>query len=118
MEILHCIPKDLYEQMKGEPAFGRILLEKAPFIHCSSMEYFWRVSPHFDHAPQERVLLVIETDLLDVPVKWEDLEGCGRAYPHIYGLIRPEAIRQVLPYCKAPDGSWIKNAELAHIPNA
>ena len=41
MKILHCIRKSLYEQMKNDVYFGRLLLEKNPFIHCSSIEYFW-----------------------------------------------------------------------------
>ena len=76
---------------------------------------FWRVSPHFDHEKEALLLLVIETELLDAPVKWEDLEGCGRTYPHIYGPIKAEAIRQVLPYLRKEDGTWKKNPELAEI---
>ncbi len=117
MLILHCIKKELWEEMKGQDYIGKPLLEKNPFIHCSSIEYFWRVSPHFDNVDEELILLLIETELLDAPVKWEDLEGCGRKYPHIYGPIRAEAIRQVLPYRKAPDGTWIKNEELSHVKN-
>lgn len=117
MKILHCIRKSLYEEMKNDVYFGRLLLEKNPFIHCSSIEYFWRVSPNFTNETEEMVLLVIETECLDVPVKWEDLEKCGRKYPHIYGLIKAEAIQQVLPYQKAKDGSWLKNQELMKVPN-
>ena len=107
--------KKLYETMKEEKYIGKTLLESNDFIHCSSIEYFWRVAPNFDHESEELVLLLIDTELLDAPVKWEDLDGYGRTYPHIYGLIKAEAIKQVLPYQKRSDGSWIKNDELAHI---
>ena len=117
MLILHCIKKKLYEEMKNEKYFGASLLGANKFIHCSSIEYFWRVSPHFDHETEELVLLLVETELLNVPVIWEDLEGCGREYPHIYGVIKQEAIRSVLPYYKNPDGTWIKNQELCCFPN-
>lgn len=113
MLILHCIKKDLYEKMQGRTWLGQELLEKNPFIHCSSIEYFWRVSPHFDYEKEALLLLVIETEFLDAPVKWEDLEGCGRTYPHIYGPIKAEAVRQVLPYLRKEDGTWQKNPELA-----
>ena len=69
MLILHCIKKELWEEMKGQDYIGKPLLEKNPFIHCSSIEYFWRVSPHFDNVDEELVLLLIETELLDAPVK-------------------------------------------------
>lgn len=117
MLILHCIKKELYEAMKDEAYVGKILLESNDFIHCSSIEYFWRVSPHFDNVDEELVLLLIDTELLDAPVKWEDLENCGREYPHIYGLIKQSAIKQVLPYLKNEDNSWKKNEELKHISN-
>ncbi|EGG83289.1 hypothetical protein HMPREF9477_01050 [Lachnospiraceae bacterium 2_1_46FAA] len=115
MLILHCIKEKLYEEMREDRYFGKVLLKNNPFIHCSSIEYFWRVSPHFDNEKEKLVLLVIDTDNLDVPVKWEDLEGCGREYPHIYGLVKMEAIKNVLPYLKKEDGTWIKNEELKHI---
>lgn len=56
MKILHCIEKEAWEKMKEEKYPGKELLEKNPFIHCSSIEYFWRVSPHFDQDKKERVL--------------------------------------------------------------
>lgn len=115
MLILHCIKEKLYEEMREDDYFGKILLENNSFIHCSSIEYFWRVSPHFDNEKEKLVLLVIDTDNLDVSVKWEDLEKYGREYPHIYGLIKKEAIKNVLSYLKREDGTWIKNEELKHI---
>ena len=45
MLILDCIKEKLYEQMKEDKYFGKILLENHPFIHCSSTN-FWRVSPY------------------------------------------------------------------------
>lgn len=117
MLILHCMKQNLWESMKNEPYIGKPLLEQNPFIHCSDLKYFWRVSPHFDNEQENLVLLVIETEELDVTVKWEDLEGCGRTYPHIYGLIGAEAIKAVLPYLKAEDGSWVKNVELQYVEN-
>ena len=65
---------------ENEPYIGKPLLEQNPFIHCSDLKYFWRVSPHFDNEQENLVLLVIETEELDVTVKWEDLEGCGKTY--------------------------------------
>lgn len=117
MLILHCMKQKLWETMKNEPYIGKPLLEQNPFIHCSDLKYFWRVSPHFDNEQENLVLLVIETEELDVPVKWEDLEGCGRTYPHVYGLIKAEAIKNILPYLKAEDGSWVKNVELQYVEN-
>lgn len=118
MIILHCIKKSLYENMQDEVLVGKPLLEKGPFIHCSSIEFFWRVALNFKNVTEKLILLCIDTDKQDVPVVWEDLENCGRTYPHIYGLIRQEAIVNVLPYYKDAEGTWIKNKELEHVKNA
>ena len=85
--------------------------------HCSSVEYFWRVAPNFAHDSEERLLLCIDTDRLDAPVRWEDLEGCGREYPHIYGLVNREAVTAVLPDNKDAQGTWITNPELSSTPH-
>ena len=34
------------------------------------------------------MLLVIETDLLDVPVVEEEVPGTGETFPHLYGPLR------------------------------
>ena len=45
------------------------------------------------------------------------MEGCGREYPHIYGLVNREAVTAVLPYRRDAQGNWIKNPELSSTPN-
>ena len=117
MTILHCIPKKDWDSMKELKQFGQPMLDASGFIHCSSVAYFWRVAPNFAKDSEERLLLCIDTDRLDAPVRWEDLEGCGREYPHIYGLVNREAVTAVLPYRKDAQGNWIKNPELSSTPN-
>ena len=43
------------------------------------------------------LLLVIETDLLDVPVVEEEIPGTGETFPHLYGPLPPAAVVQVVP---------------------
>ena len=42
------------------------------------------------------MLLAIETDLLDVPVREEEVPG-GETFPHIYGALPPGAVVAVTP---------------------
>ena len=67
MTILHCIPKKDWDSMKELKQFGQPMLDASGFIHCSSVEYFWRVAPNFAHDSEERLLLCIDTDRLDAP---------------------------------------------------
>jgi uncharacterized protein (DUF952 family) len=38
------------------------------------------------------VLLVIDTDLLDVPVVEEVPDGASESFPHVYGVLDPAAV--------------------------
>jgi len=115
--ILHCTKRETWERVKRERYFGEKSIEVEGFIHCSSVEYMWRVAPNFEDVEDELVLLCIDTDKLEAEVRWEDGDNSGRCYPHVYGLINLDAVTAVLPYLKNKDGTWIKNEELSNIPN-
>lgn len=113
--ILHCMKMDTWEKIRNEEYFGHEQIESEGFIHCSPVEYFFRVAPNFREEKEELVLLLIDEDTLSAEVKWEDGDGCGRLYPHIYGPADLKAVIKVLPYLKDSDGSWIMNEELQHV---
>lgn len=117
MIILHCLRKDTWEAIKDKPVFGEESVAAEGFIHCSSIEYFWRVAPNFRDIADELALLCIDTEKLTSPLKWEDGDNSGREYPHIYGPVNLDAVVAVLPYRKDKDGDYIKNEEFAYIPN-
>lgn len=102
---------------KDESLWGQSMLDAEGFIHCSTIDFFWRVAPNFADIQEELVLLCIDENKLISPVKYEDGDNCGRCYPHIYGLVNNDAVVAVLPYRKDARGSYIKNPEFAAIEN-
>lgn len=115
--ILHCMKKENWKEVKNKRYFGEKNIELEGFIHCSPVEYMWRVAPNFKDTSDELVLLCIDTEKLESEIRWEDGDNCGRSYPHVYGLINLDAVTAVLPYLKDENGVWIKNNELEDIPN-
>lgn len=113
--ILHCMRKTDWEEIKNKAERGGRNIEADGFIHCSSPELFWRVAPNFIKIQEELVLLCIDEARLKSEVRYEDSDNCGRAYPHVYGLINNDAVTDVLPFIKDENGNYVKNAELAHI---
>jgi len=109
--------KATWEQVKDQRYFGDKSIEMEGFVHCSPVEYMWRVAPNFENITDELVLLCIDENKLEAEVKWEDGDNCGRSYPHVYGLINTDAVIMILPYLKDEDGNWIKNKELEGIPD-
>ena len=113
--ILHSINKSSWEKVKNSKIWGKELIEKEGFIHCSTIEYFWRVAPNFKDVKEELLLLVIDENKLTSTVKYEDGDNCGRAYPHVYGEINNDAIINILPFLKDENSNWIKNEEFKFI---
>lgn len=110
MYIIHVAGKDEYEKEIAAGSYGRRSLEKCGFIHCSDLDTYYLVAPNFRNDPDEKVILVIDTEKLDCDVRWED--GGGLDFPHIYGLLKKEAIAAVFEHLWSEDREWIPNEEL------
>jgi len=75
---------------------GRSLAEEG-FIHASRAEQWPQVHRRFyADVTEPLLLLVIDADLLDVPLVEEEVPG-GETFPHLYGPLRPAAVVQTVP---------------------
>ena len=113
--ILHCMKKSTWQERKERECWGKRNIETDGYIHCSTVEYFWRVAPNFNHVKEELVLVCIDESRLKSEVRYEDTDNCGRAYPHVYGLINNDAVITVLPFLRNDDGTYKKNPEFYNI---
>lgn len=55
------------------------------FIHCSFKDQVIGTANRFYAGQSDLILLRIESEILKVPVKVENLEGGSVLFPHIYG---------------------------------
>ncbi|RAY14786.1 DUF952 domain-containing protein [Actinomadura craniellae] len=99
-EIFHIAERTAWEAARtaGVPytvsTRGRTLDEEG-FIHCSAdLQQVGAVLDRFYAGVTDLILLVIDTDLLDVPVRHEPADG--EIFPHVYGPIPPSAVIDVL----------------------
>ena len=75
---------------------GRTLAEEG-FLHASRADQWEGVRQrYYADVTEPLVLLVVETDLLDVPVVEEVVPGGTETYPHVYGPLDPGAVVEVL----------------------
>ncbi|MCI8484291.1 MAG: DUF952 domain-containing protein [Lachnospiraceae bacterium] len=109
--ILHCMKKSAWNQRKQKEFWGEEELEAEGFIHCSTIEYFWRVASNFKEITDEMVLICLDERRLTAEVRYEDGDHCGRSYPHVYGLINNDAVLQVLPFLRDEEGNYLENPE-------
>jgi len=103
--------KSAWEKRKHLEAWGKENIEADGFVHCSTVELFWRVAPSFEGAEDALVLLCIDEDKLTAEVRYEDADHCGCCYPHVYGLINNSAVVDVLPFLRDDQAHYVKNHE-------
>jgi uncharacterized protein (DUF952 family) len=100
--LLHLTERPLWDAARASGVFetstrGRTLQEEG-FIHCSLRRQLPAVAAtvYGSYAgPDELVVLVVDAERLEVPVRFEAMESGGEEFPHIYGPIPVEAVVDV-----------------------
>lgn len=112
MIILHCTSKRNYEESLLKEVYGEELIENESFIHFSTWNSFYEIAKNFI-SNEEMVLLCVESDDIEVPIKWED-GGNGIHYPHMYGTLPIESIKEVLPFIHNGQ-KWENTKDCVHV---
>ena len=93
--IYHLTYKDAWESARPTGEYAAPSLAEEGFIHCSSDEdQALAVAGRLYFGREGMLLLEVETDLLNAPVKREPSRS-GQIYPHIYGALNTSAVTQV-----------------------
>ncbi len=105
--ILHITHQTDWQAALEAGAYQSPTLAKDGFIHCSTDAQALRVADNFYRGQADLVLLVIDTDKLTAPLKFEgpinpqtgqpetDVQDL---FPHIYGAINLDAVTKVVPF--------------------
>ncbi|MGW3290747.1 DUF952 domain-containing protein [Streptomyces sp. NPDC001002] len=100
--ILHLTERALWDAARSTGTYeistrGRTLQEEG-FVHCSTRAQLPRTAAAFFADLDDLVVLVVDPDLLDVPVKYEAATPGGEEFPHVYGPIPVAAVVDVEPW--------------------
>jgi glutathione S-transferase len=76
---------------------GRTLAEEG-FIHASTAEQVPLVADAFYRDAPDLVLLVIDTERVGSPIRYEQVPGQPDPYPHIYGPLNLDAVVETRPF--------------------
>jgi uncharacterized protein (DUF952 family) len=74
-----------------------VTLEDQGFIHCSLRHQLRGVAEALYGDADDLVVLVIDTDRLQVPVRFEAPGPGAEQYPHVYGPLPVDAVTAVIP---------------------
>ena len=84
---------------------GRTLAQQG-FIHASDAHQVAAVANFIFQADDGLIVLTIDTDRLQSPVRYENVPGSDEAFPHIYGPINADAVIAATPLERGPDGRF------------
>jgi uncharacterized protein (DUF952 family) len=84
---------------------GRTLAEQG-FIHASDAHQVAAVANFIFRADDGLIVLVIDTDRLRSPVRYESMPGSAEEFPHIYGPLNADAVIATMPLERGPDGQF------------
>ena len=82
-------------------------LETQGFIHCSKEDQVTQTANSFYHGRSGLVLLCINSNLVIPEIRYENLEGGEKFFPHIYGPINLNSVLVVYRFEPELDGSFI-----------
>jgi uncharacterized protein (DUF952 family) len=113
--ILHITHQSDWQAALNSGSYQTPSLTKEGFIHCSTEAQALRVANTFYHGQTNLVLLVIDTDKLTSPLKFEGPINpqTGRPepdvqdlFPHVYGAINIDSVTNVIPFPPNIDGTF------------
>lgn len=118
--IYHITQRDTWQTAQQQNAYTAPSLDNEGFIHCSTVAQITRVANAIYSGQTNLVLLVIHTDKLTAPLKWEapahppgtdpaDIDALPDAdslFPHVYGAIHLDAVQRVLDFPPDADGQF------------
>ncbi len=107
-QIYHLVSRSTWNSL-GPGPYQSDSLETEGFIHCSNEDQVAQVANRFYADSGELLVLCIDTDRLEHPVR-DELAGTDERFPHIYGPINREAVVEVRPMERDTSGRWVFQA--------
>jgi uncharacterized protein (DUF952 family) len=109
--IYHIATAADWEQARRDGQYttsmrGRTLAEEG-FIHASTAAQVAPVAEAFYRDAPDLVLLVIDTERVGPPVRYERVPGQPDPYPHIYGPLNLDAVVATRAFPAGPDGRFL-----------
>ncbi len=106
--IYHLVPKHYWDAQPPDQPYLPASYEHEGFIHCTKGEQQLAVvaNRYYRNDPGEWFVLVLDEQAVASDIKYE--AGADEVlYPHIYGALNRDAIREVRRMPRAADGTFV-----------
>jgi uncharacterized protein (DUF952 family) len=110
-ELLHITERAIWQEAAraGEYKMSTrgITLADQGFIHCSLRHQLRAVAEFVYGDADDLVVLVIDSDKVPAPLRYEQPEPGAEKYPHIYGVLPAAAVTEVTAVGRDPAGRLV-----------
>ena len=105
--FFHLVPGAYYRDCDASAPYKPATFLDEGFIHCTDgLDNVTAVgNRYYKDDLRMYVVLVIDRAKVQPEIRYEDPE---RIYPHIYGPLNRDAIREVLPLMRSPGGAFVR----------
>ncbi len=104
--ILHCTTRAAWDAAVAQGSYAADSLAQEGFIHLSTPAQILAVADARFRGQGGLVLLCVDAERLIPELRYENLEGGTLLFPHVYGPINLDAVRQVVAFPPEADGSF------------
>ncbi len=104
--IFHIAPKDKWKRSSSRGQYTEESLQSEGFIHCSTAEQVVDTANKHFKGQSGLVLLKIDTSDIVSVIAYEANRDSGETYPHIFGPINHDAIKEVIEFPASSDGTF------------
>lgn len=105
-QIIRITSKKHWKAANSKGFYRAFDYEQEGFIHASSFEQVEETANLHYAGQTDLVLLIIDTNLVNAPVKWEHSAKRGQDFPHIYGDLNLEAVVEVREFPLGENGRF------------
>jgi uncharacterized protein (DUF952 family) len=110
VHLFHLVHPAEWVAAASSGSYRPASLDSEGFVHFSYAEQVaGSANRHYDDAV-ELVVVEVDPDRLDAPLRVEDSYGTGTAFPHVYGPIPVSAAVAMHPLRRGADGAWVFDA--------
>lgn len=92
MNIFHITERSTWQKAKHGNLYKGDTLSVDGFIHCCLFEQIEGVLLNWFNGKCDLVILEIDPEILISLIKYENLDGGPRVFPHVYGPINTSAV--------------------------
>jgi uncharacterized protein (DUF952 family) len=104
--IYHILTSAEWELAARQPYYTPSAFGTDGFIHCCNANQLEYVGERYFRGRKDLIILCIEADRVTALVKYEDLNGEGMSFPHIYGILNLDAVQKIIPMSLSADGTF------------